>query len=259
MLNAPSRMVAVANLLAWSLTNSQAADINSGLQQTFEADHGWKFGADLYGWLPQIQMKTVAGDEMELPLSKILQNLNFTVMAGVSAQNGKWSAFSDFIYMNLQGTQNATATIIGRPAQTGVGIKLQALINTSAIGYSFIQNETSYIRAFVGGRYLWLKPDLSFNIGAAGGNVVDEGQVFDAIVGLRGRSKFADNYFVTYYADVGTGQSDMTWQALAGVGYQFKKFDAVLGYRYLDWDFSDTANMSDLTVHGPFAGIKVRF
>lgn len=246
-------------LVAGYASSAFAADVSTEELTPFVSEHAWKFSADVYGWLPQINMETSAGDEMELPLSQILQNLNFTAMGGVSAQKGRWSGFSDFLYMNLQGKRTSTANIINRPVETGVGIKMQALINTTAVGYSFVQNDSTEIKAFAGTRYLWLESDMSFNIGAAGGNVLAQGHVWDGIIGVRGQTNFAENYFVSYYADVGAGQSDVTWQALAGLGYRFDKFDAILGYRYLDWNFANKANLDDLSVHGPFAGIKVHF
>ncbi|WP_434053795.1 MAG: hypothetical protein RDA78_02475 [Roseibium sp.] len=236
---------------------AMAADPPANLP--FEQSHGWKFSADVYAWLPQIDMETAAGDEMTLPLWQILQNLNFTAMGGISAQNGRFGGFSDFLYMNLQGTRNSTGNLIGRPVETGVGIAMQAFVNTTAVSYSFVQNEHSEIKAFAGARYLWLESDFSFNIGGVGSEVLGQGHVIDGIVGLRGQTDIAKNYFITYYADVGTGQSDITWQALAGVGYRFKKFDAILGYRYLGWDFDSKANLDSLDIHGPMIGIKVNF
>ncbi|WP_299818172.1 hypothetical protein [uncultured Roseibium sp.] len=254
-----SKLLIAAGLAVGSWSAAIAQDASGGNPTSFQSDHGWKFNADIYGWLPQINLETIRRDEMELPLWQILQNLNFTAMAGLTAQNGRWTGFSDFIYMNLQGTRTSTANIIGRSVETGVGIKMQALINTTAVGYSVLQTDNTELKAFAGTRYLWLKSDLSFNIGRAGGEVVGQGHVWDGIVGLRGQTNFADRYFVTYYGDVGTGQSDLTWQALGGLGYRFDRFDAVVGWRYLDWNFSDTAKMDDLTVNGPFAGIKVHF
>lgn len=253
------KLLAVGIAIASTPTGALAADMETAGSNQFGAVHGWKFSADVYGWLPDIKLETSAGDQMELPLWQILQNLNFTFMGGVAAQNGRWSGFSDFIYMNLQGTQTSTAKIIGRPVETGVGVKLQAFTNTSAVGYSFVQNETSDIKVFGGMRYLWLQPDLSFNVGAANGNVVKSGNVIDGIVGVRGQTRFADRFFVSYYADVGTGQSDFTWQALGGLGYKFERLDAIIGYRYLDWNFANKASLDDLTIQGPFAGIKVHF
>ena len=41
--------------------------------------------------------------------------------------------------------------------------------------------------------------------------------------GLKGRAYLGDDrrWFVPYYVDIGTGQSKLTWQVNAGVGYQF--------------------------------------
>ncbi len=241
----------------------QAADLATEAPPTgpiaFEKTHGWKFTADVYAWLPELNTTTAGGDDLDLPLWQILQNLNFTAMAGVGAQNGRFSGFSDFIYMNLQGTRTATANIINRPLEYGVGVAMQGFINTTGAGYSFVQDERNDISAFAGFRYLWLQSDLSFNIGALGGQVDAQGHVFDGIVGLRGESSLTDRIFVKYYGDVGTGQSDFTWQALGGLGYRFDRFDAVVGYRYLDWNFDNKARLDDLTVHGPFAGVRVKF
>ena len=53
-------------------------------------------------------------------------------------------------------------------------------------------------------------------------------------------------------------ESDLTWQAQAGVGYQFK-CDVLLTYRYLDYDFDSGYALDDLTVKGPPVGAKFRF
>ncbi len=59
--------------------------------------------------------------------------------------------------------------------------------------------------------------------------------------------------------DVGTGDSDLTWQALAAVNYRFEKVGVVVGYRYLDYDFDDSDVFDDLNLSGPFVGVKFRF
>ena len=66
-------------------------------------------------------------------------------------------------------------------------------------------------------------------------------------VGIRLPSNAADGaqkrpnqagYFaaVPYYADVGTGSSDLTWQAAGGVAYAFGGWDAMLMHRHLYYD-----------------------
>ena len=62
-----------------------------------------------------------------------------------------------------------------------------------------------------------------------------------------------------YYADVGTGESQFTLQAFSGIGYHFSWGDAMLGYRYLTYDFSNDRPVSRLTFSGPIVGIGFNF
>ena len=45
---------------------------------------------------------------------------------------------------------------------------------------------------------------------------------WDGIVGFKGQVRFGDgNWFMPYYADIGTGSNNWTWQAYLGVAYRF--------------------------------------
>ena len=61
------------------------------------------------------------------------------------------------------------------------------------------------------------------------------------------------------HLDIGTGDTDLTWQALAGIGYRFDRFDMVAGYRYLKWEFDDNSALDNLDISGPMVGGKFRF
>ena len=61
------------------------------------------------------------------------------------------------------------------------------------------------------------------------------------------------------YLDIGTGESDLTWQALAGIGYRFKRFDVHAVYRYLSWDFDDNPALDELDISGPAVGLRFLF
>lgn len=58
---------------------------------------------------------------------------------------------------------------------------------------------------------------------------------------------------------MGTGGSDLTWQALAGVGYAFKWGDVLLAYRYLDYDFDSDFMLKDMNISGSALGAKFYF
>ena len=62
-----------------------------------------------------------------------------------------------------------------------------------------------------------------------------------------------------YYAEVGTGQSDFAWQAIAGIGYKFTWGDVLLVYQHLDYEFDSDYLIEDLTVSGPALGARFKF
>jgi hypothetical protein len=120
-----------------------------------------------------------------------------------------------------------------------------------------------------GFRYLKVKPSLEWrftgNIGAlppfavAGSASADPG-AWDVIVGAKGRVRLGDSaWFVPYYADVGTGQSDLTWQAMAGVGYAFSWGDVTAAYRHLAYKFPDSFALKDLSFSGPAVALGFRW
>jgi hypothetical protein len=86
---------------------------------------------------------------------------------------------------------------------------------------------------------------------------------WDAIIGVKGKADFAENWYFDYYLDIGTGESEFTWQASAGLGYQFKHLGLNFGYRYIDWEFDDGEHLSkgfsDLNFHGPYGGVEFGF
>ena len=69
------------------------------------------------------------------------------------------------------------------------------------------------------------------------------------------------HWSLRYYADIGTGESDVTWQALLGLGYRFGWGDLFADYRHLDYEFGDTALLGDVAsaFSGPSIGATFRF
>ena len=84
--------------------------------------------------------------------------------------------------------------------------------------------------------------------------------MWDGIIGARGKRTVSDEWYLNYYADIGGGDSKMTWQAVVGAGYNFKKMDGVFGYRYLRWNFDKDSVVFDfLKFRGPYAGLTWAF
>ena len=68
-----------------------------------------------------------------------------------------------------------------------------------------------------------------------------------------------DRWFLPYYADVGGGGSDFTWQASAGIAFKAARWaDIALVYRYLAWDIGGDV-IEDIDFSGPALGVVFRF
>jgi len=83
--------------------------------------------------------------------------------------------------------------------------------------------------------------------------------VWDGVVGIRGFYNLTDHWFVPYRLDIGTGDSDFTWHALAGVGYKFDTFKLIAGYRHMEREFKDDEVLEDLQINGPAIGAVITF
>ena len=62
-----------------------------------------------------------------------------------------------------------------------------------------------------------------------------------------------------FYLDVGTGQTELTWQGVAGIGYSFRWGDVVGVYRYLAWNGKSGKPLQDLNLGGPMVGVELHW
>jgi len=240
----------------------------------------WKFRAVVYMWMPKITgTATFPGGNtaaFSMTFGDILDHLKMTGMGALEAQNGRWGAFTDIVYMNVGGTKTQTrdGTIDGVQLPVGVtvnkGLDLKSWIWTLAGSYRVQATPDSQFDVFVGARYLSIEPRLTYDFSADVGPFVGpgragsrsvKGQDWNAIGGVKGRVMFGNNreWYIPYYLDMGAGESKFTWQGAAGIGYAFRWGDAYATYRYLDYDFKSSSKVQDLTIKGPLVGVAFRF
>jgi hypothetical protein len=110
-----------------------------------------------------------------------------------------------------------------------------------------------------GARYFKLDLDFDADVGASKIKYSDSEDTLDGIIGAQVIIDLSDRWYLSCYADVGAGDSKLTWQAWPGVGYRFEKVDVVVGYRHLAWETDDGDTLDDLNFSGPMLGIKFRF
>ena len=244
-----TRLAMTACLLAMAIPVS-AADSHS-------ADE-WQFDGAIYLWGASMDITPENSDSIHISFNDILDNLDMTFMGMLGARKGKVSLLADVIYMDLSDDQTGSRKIRNQTINSKVDIGMQAWIVTAAGGYNLVDTGKYSLDLLGGARYISVDLPLKFQIGQFATKTTPSGDLLDGIVGVRGKVDLADNWYLNYYADGGAGDSASTWQGLAGLNYQFRKFDAGFGYRYLTWNNND-GDIEDLTVKGPYAGVRFRF
>lgn len=257
-----------------------AGALSPGVAAAQDLSDQWKFRAFIYMWAAQITgSATFPGGNtanIDVSFSDILNHLKMAGMGTLEAQKGQWGAFTDVVYLNVGGTSTKTrdGTIDGVPLPVGVtantGMAVKAWVWTLAGSYRVRASPDLEMDVFAGARLLSIEPTLtySFNVDVGpfvgpgrGGSRSVKAKDWDAIGGVKGRVGFGANreWFIPYYADIGTGDSDLTWQISAGLGYAFNWGEAILTYRYLDYNFKSSSKVNDLTIKGPLLGAAFRW
>ncbi len=246
-----------ALLLVFCWVNSAAA----------QGDDTWQFEATLYLWYTDIGGTlnipggAVPDGPFESEASSILDSLEMVFMGGFEAHMNRWSIVTDAIYIDLGNNKETTVTAGrgDREVNASVDLNLNSWVLTGVIGYDVVQSDLATLAVVGGARYTMMDVDTTLVLQGLQTNSSESDDLVDGIVGVRGAINLNEHWYFPYYADIGAGSSDLTWQALAGIGYRFSWGDAKLVYRYLEYDLDDNNLLQDLDISGPVFGIGIRF
>lgn len=225
-----------------------------------KSDGDWQFDATIYLWGSTIKQTTGTGDEVTLNFGTILKNLDFAGMATFGARKDKFSMLADVIYMDLSDSTRRKGEFLGQPVTGKLEIGITSWVLNFIGGYNVFDNGKDIFDITAGARYADIETSSSFRLNDRKRENSAQGDVWDGVIGFKGRHNYPDGYYLNYYADFGGGGSKLTWQAAMNFSYDYKKFTGIAGYRYLKWDFGkDTPALDDMTIHGPYIGAKWRF
>lgn len=247
----------------------------------------WQFRGQIYLWLPGVSGQTNfppsqggGGASVDMSDYFSLGNLQAVFMAGLEARRGRWGALTDFIYLDFDerksGTRDLTLDLgpggripVPVDASADVGLRLRGWEWTLAGTYGALRTPQYELQVLGGVRYLKVDTTLDWrlagNIGALPpqsvvGSATVKPDYWDAIVGVRGRFDIAQSrWFVPYHFDIGTGQSDRTWQASVAVGYAFGWGELMAAYRQVGWDFKSGSPVERLTFTGPLVSAAFKW
>jgi hypothetical protein len=248
-------------------------------------DH-WTFALTPYLWLPNINGTfkynvppgPAGNPEVGTGPNNYLQNLQHVLMLAGEARKEHWSIHADAIYLDFANqvssvkAVNFGGPIVSTSLNSSTSSSLRGYLWTLDGAYAAVETPRVTLEALGGLRYLAIRASTDWQLAAtvsgpgagqvfpASGSISQRSDLWDAIVGVRGRIRLgAGHWFVPYYLDVGAGSSRITWQGLLGVTYAFTWGDAVLAYRSLYYDQSDDKLLQNFRFSGPAIGATFRF
>ena len=259
--------------------------------QTAAANPGWQYSITPYLWLPTMEGNLRYGPpaaggatpNVSVDADALLGALDFALMFTADARKGPWSVVTDLIYLDLSSDKSGVRSIDFNPGSGPVNIthtgldfgtttKVKGTVWSLAGGYALVQDSRHQLDVIGGFRYFDLEATTQWRLSAVvtgpvgssnfttTGSITQGEQLWDAIVGVRGRSGIGSGgWFIPYHLDVGGGDSKLTWQAAAGVGYTYKWGDVRLVYRHLSYEQSGNKLVQDLSFSGPTLGARFQF
>jgi opacity protein-like surface antigen len=239
--------------------------------QSKTTDSGWQFEATPYLWLTSLKGTSQIGNTPELNVnlstSDVLDALDSALMGAFEARKDRWGMFFDLVYAKLSFSGGKSGSLHGGPGvDVNADIDVKNTIASGAVLYRAIEGRTP-VDLFLGARYNDV--DIDANVSANFFGVLGitrspnySKSWWDPYIGARVTHPVAEHWTLVGYADYGgfgVG-SDNTWQALAGVKYDFNKtFSANLGYRYLHIDYDKDGFKFDMDYAGAYLGLGIKF
>jgi hypothetical protein len=235
---------------------------------SLESQDQWQFSGAIYFWAADIGGQTINGSEVEVEFRDLLDNLELAFFGAFAARKNDWSILADVVYMDLSAAKTKDLSIpigsIRVPVTTAAELDLEGWALHFAGGYE-LYSESNFRVDLIGGvRYLDLDMDLLLELQSLGpgqSRTVSESlTAWNGIIGLKGKASLSERWFVPYYVDIGAGESEFTWQATAGIGFQAGRiWDVALVYRHLEWDLDSTRVIDDINFSGPTLGVIFRW
>jgi hypothetical protein len=255
------------------------------------ATEKWSFSVMPYLWLPSMDgtlrygppAAGGASPNVSVDADTLLGALDMAFMLTAEARKGRWLMTTDVIYLDLSSDSSTVQSIdfnagsgpvnIANTAlDTGTQTNIKGTVWTLVGGYAAVQDPRATLDVIGGFRYFDLKATTNWQLSATvsgpggaqtfarTGSVTKSGELWDAIVGVRGRVMLGGgNWYVPYYLDAGAGSSALTWQGMTGIGYSFRWGDALLAYRHLFYDQKGDKLLQDFSFSGPALGVSFRF
>ncbi|MDX2424239.1 MAG: hypothetical protein QNK43_16375 [Amphritea sp.] len=243
-----------------------------GTEESNDAD-AWQFEITPYffaaGLKGQAGIRGVTSD-VDMSFNDIWNNLDSGFMGLFTAQNGLWSYGFEGVYFKVtdEGSKSVTGPFGNVTVDGALELTTSINVYQGSVGYRVLDDRT-VVDVIGAVRYTQVKADMNAAITTTppitfppGGTLSASGSEgwTDAVIGVRALHPVSDNVSLLGYADVGAGGSDLTYQLIAGVNWEFvEDVTAKAGYRVLDWDYKNEGTVWDMKASGMYLGVGFKF
>jgi hypothetical protein len=229
----------------------------------------WRFEITPYIWGSGIKgtlgLDNGLAKSADFTTSNVLGALKSGGMIAAEAHNGNWGVTGDLVSATLQKSGASSVVTAYGPANVADKVTLQQTVLTGAATYTVVNNKDAYVDALLGVRAIYATATVNLSVTGTSdkASVSKTTSTVDPIIGAKGRYRIADStWYIPFYGDIGSGggTTNLTWQAMAGVGKTFGSLiDASLTYRALYYDMKDGGVMQKTTMLGPQVAITFKF
>lgn len=242
---------------------------NSNTSPIPEVSNQWRFEVTPYLWSPGIN-GTMGFDNgstrsADFSSSNVLSNLKSGGMIAAEAHYGRWGMMGDLVSATLQHSGSIPVVTRDGSATLGDTITLQQTVLTGGLTYTLARSQQAYADAIFGVRAIDVTATVVLNLPGTSdkASIAKSTSTVDPIIGTKGRYRLADSsWYVPFYADIGSGggTTNLTWQAMLGVGKTFNRVvDVILGYRALYYDMKAGGVLQKTTMAGPALALTLKF
>jgi hypothetical protein len=252
-------IIAMAMFSLLAATASAQTALEGDFTKDISADKNWHFEITPYLWFAGVNGDMTLGPHeinFNVPFKDIFNNLKFGVMATEEIRKGRIVFLSDQVYMKV-GAQKVKA-VAGFPRELTINATNNTFYWDNEIGYRGVATDRFNLDALAGIQYWYVDTSLSANPPLTDNGGLSKSVSFvNPVLGMRAQVKIYKGLGGFVKGDIGgygVG-SDLTGQALAGIGFPLKKIGLDFGYRRLYLNQTHERLSQQITMQGLFMGV----
>jgi opacity protein-like surface antigen len=252
----------------------------SGDKWTFEViPYIW--AANVEGDLAFTPEGSTGAPEVEVGPVDYLKKLDAAAMLAVKVRRDRLALITDFIYLDFSNENSTVKSVtfldgtripISASLDAGTKSSLEGILWTLLGGYDLNTGDKASTLLVAGARYFRIEATIDWQLTTsisgplagqtfpASSHISETKELWDGIVGAQGKLNLGQSHFyIPYHFDIGAGSSELTWQIVAGLGYDFSWLDISLLYRHLAYETKESKILENIRFSGPTLGINISF